>query len=85
MNQKTERGIGIVSSTESESQESERFLFLPIPLLIMSLAIKCELVDRNHIRKQKNQPITKLVPNPFTGDLEWKTWRMIIEAETDTT
>ena len=47
-------GIAIVSSMESESQGSERFLFLLIP----SLAIKCELVDRNRERKQKNQPIT---------------------------
>ena len=65
---------GIESSMESESQESERFFFLPIPLLIPSLANKCELVDRNRKRKQKNQPITKLIPNPFTRDLERKVW-----------
>ena len=46
-----------------------------IPLLISSLAIKCELVDRNRERKQKNQPITYFIPNPFTRDLERKIWQ----------
>lgn len=65
----------IVSSMESELQGSEQFLFLLILLLIPSLAINCELVDRNQNHKQKNQPITKLIPNPFTQDLEQKTWQ----------
>ena len=42
------------------------FTSFTIPLLIPSLTIKCELFDRNRKRKQLNQPITKLIPNPFT-------------------
>ena len=33
------------------------------------------MVYRNRKRKQKNQPITWLIPNSFTRDLEWKVWR----------
>ena len=56
--QKTVTEFAILSSMESELQGSEQFLFLLILLLIPSLAINCDLVDRNRNHKQKNQPIT---------------------------
>ena len=46
--------------------------FFPTLLVFPSLVIKCELVDRNQKRKQKNQLIIQLIPNPFTRDLEGK-------------
>ena len=42
------------TATESQSQGSERLLILRSP----SLAIKCELIDLNQKRKEKNNPIT---------------------------
>ena len=58
---------------------------LPIRFLIPSLAIKCEQVDRSQKHKQKNQPITWLIPNPLTRNLERKTRRrssILNESET---
>ena len=40
---------------DAESQGSENCLILPIPRLILSLAIKCELVECNQKCKEKSQ------------------------------
>ena len=71
--------VGLESEVEgifhsSAIVRTECFLFLLIP----SLEIKCELVDQNRKCKQKNQPITWLIPNRFTQDLEKKTWQLSV-------
>lgn len=69
--------IAIIPSSQNQNCKEQKvsfFCWYHFWFCHLLLVIGSELGDRNFKCKQKNQSIAWLIPNPFTQDLEWKTW-----------